>query len=288
LAMAALLGIVGFIAWPMRPWGPGTERTSEGDGLGTAIDAPEMATTTWEASKVSGAPTVGAKSLVSTQNLRINQWLYTDRFSTAKLTEPGLGTVTVEPGSKVRVTKVDDGKHWLELDKGKIQATILSPPKLFFVETRSATAVDMGCAYSLEVDEKGTGVLHVTAGWVELQREGRAVRVPRGTKCVIRAGVGPGTPIDDSASDFIIAAVERFDTGAATKSDPIADVLYSAKEEDAITLWHVLRLVPESRRAEVIDKLAAFVPLPAEVTRESVASLDDAAMEKWWDKVRYR
>jgi hypothetical protein len=51
--------------------------------------------------------------------------------------------------------------HRLALDHGAIEARIWAPPRLFFVETPSARAVDLGCVYTLEVDRAGAGRLSV-------------------------------------------------------------------------------------------------------------------------------
>lgn len=291
--MVALFAIVGFIGWPMRPWGPGTQRPPEsdpGDGSASIGGDPGVAITTWQASHLTGAPVIGARMLSSPRPLATNDWLTTDAVSRARLVDDGVGTITVEPNSSVRVTRVLNGQHWFELAKGRIEATIHAPPKLFFVRTRSALAVDMGCAYTLETDELGNGELHVTLGWVELQRDGRTVRVPSGKKCVMIAGVGPGTPIDDAASQFMIAAVARFDDRASQKSPSAAldDVLSSAGADDGVTLWHVLRQVDEPDRRRVVEKLASIVPPPGGISTDALLKLDPVALDQWWNDIRYR
>ena len=71
---------------------------------------------------------------------------------------------------------------------------IWAPPRLFFVDTPAGVAADLGCAYTLEVDDHGDGLLHVTSGWVALQLKDRESMVPAGASCATRPGVGPGTP----------------------------------------------------------------------------------------------
>lgn len=290
LGMVALFAIVGYIGWPMRPWGPGTQRTEVADGTdpNSSGGGAEIAMTNWEASHLAGAPVIGTKMLSSARNIGVDQWLTTDAVSRAQLVASDVGTIKVEPNSRVRVTKVLNGQQWFELAKGRIEATINAPPKIVFVKTKSALAVDMGCAYTLETDEQGSGTLHVTLGWVELQRDGRAVRVPRGKKCAILAGVGPGTPIDDAASGFMVAAVARFDHRANMKlaTSPVDDVLSSAGEDDGVTLWHVLQQVDEADRGRVIEKLGSIVPPPAGISKELLLKLDPGALDKWWDDIR--
>jgi hypothetical protein len=54
----------------------------------------------------------------------------------------------------------------MELARGTMHATIWAPPNQFFVETPSTLAVDLGCAYTLTVDEDGGGLVTVLVGWV--------------------------------------------------------------------------------------------------------------------------
>src|SRR5436305_8200413 len=76
-----------------------------------------------------------------------------------------------------------------------------APPRLFFVDTPAGTAVDLGCAYTLAVDSTGNGLIHVTGGYVEFDRDGRRSIVPLGFLAEMRrgGGVGPGTPHAEDA-----------------------------------------------------------------------------------------
>ena len=58
--------------------------------------------------------------------------------------------------SRVRLIAARDGDHQLALDRGTLHASINAPPGQFVVSTPSATATDLGCAYTLHVDEAGS------------------------------------------------------------------------------------------------------------------------------------
>jgi hypothetical protein len=58
----------------------------------------------------------------------------------------------------------------LSLERGALHARIAAPPRLFIVDTPSAMAVDLGCEYKLDVDAAGNSRLHVTSGFVALNR----------------------------------------------------------------------------------------------------------------------
>ncbi len=100
-------------------------------------------------------------------------------------------------------------EHRLELARGKMSARIWAPPRLFFVDTPSAVAADLGCAYTLEVDDDGGSVLHVTSGWVALQLKDRESMVPAGAACETQPGIGPGTPYFVDATPVFREALQE-------------------------------------------------------------------------------
>ena len=126
-----------------------------------------------------------------------------------------------------------------------MSARIWAPPRLFFVDTPSAVAADLGCAYTLEVDDAGSSLLRVTSGWVALELKDRESIVPAGAACETRPGVGPGTPyFEDCAGDFR-NALEKVDfhSSEIERADALKVLLSQARPRDTLTLWHLLSRV---------------------------------------------
>src|SRR5262249_40426148 len=142
-------------------------------------------------------------------------------------------------------------------------ATIVAPPRLFLVETASALAVDQGCAYRIDVDDRGAGEVHVTAGWITLSGRDREAVVPAGATCPLSPDSGPGIPVFDDAPAALREALARTDLDA---------ILAAARPRDALTLWHLVQRAGASERGRVFDRLAALAPPPAPVTRDGVVS----------------
>src|SRR2546430_7537410 len=92
-----------------------------------------------------------------------------------------------------------------------MSARISAPPKLFFVNTPSAVAEDLGCAYTLEVDDAGNSLLRVTLGWVALQLKDRESLVPAGAAGATRPRDGPGPPNFHDASELFRTALAKLD-----------------------------------------------------------------------------
>lgn len=235
----------------------------------------------WDVTTIEGSPVIGARDVASKGTLRPGEWLETDAESSARVDVADIGHVTVGPASAIRLKGSSEKEHRIELARGDVSAFIWAPPRLFFVETPAGVAEDLGCQYHLAVDEQGNGELEVTLGFVSFERDGREVIVPAGARCELRAKVGPGTPHEAAAPAELRDALARLDfDGAAGAVDA---VLASATENDAVTLWHLIPRAEGTDREQVVDRLASWVPLPAETTRDGVVALDARMLERWWE-----
>jgi hypothetical protein len=231
-----------------------------------------------------GKPAIGRQKMGEKGQLAVGQWLVTDSASRAQISVGQIGEVKVEPNSRVRLVEARGDEHRLALTRGKMEAFIWAPPRQFFVDTPSAVAVDLGCSYTLEVNDDGQGLLHVTMGWVAFEWKGVESFVPTGATCVTRPGFGPGTPYFSDASTDFQTALARFDV-AGTDTTALDVVLSGARERDALTLWHLLARTREGERNRVYDRLAELIPPPPNVTREGVLNGDRAMLDAWWDKL---
>ncbi len=218
--------------------------------------------------------------------IAVGDWLQTGASSTATLSVGDIGTVTVEPNSRVRLLSAKPGEQRMKLARGEISASVSAPPRLFFVDTSASTAVDLGCAYTMKADEEGNGLLRVTLGWVSLEWDGRESLVPAGASCRTRAKSGPGTPYFDDASAEFQDALARFDSqGDAAAID---SVLTEARVRDTLTLWHLLPRVTPSLRQRVYNRMVALVPLPQSVSPEKALRLDPDTLKLWREELAWK
>jgi hypothetical protein len=220
-----------------------------------------------------------------TDRLAAGTWVDTDDGSRARITVGTIGTVDVEPASRVRLGAVRPQEYRLELARGTISARIAAPPRVFFVETPASTVVDLGCAYTVQVDERGTGNLHVTEGWASLEWKGRESLVPAGALCRIDADTGPGTPFFADASPALQQALAAFDAGGG--GDALTTILSEARVRDTLTLWHLLSRVDPAARGLVYDRIAGLTPVPPGVTRERALQLDRATITRWREELAW-
>jgi hypothetical protein len=241
----------------------------------------------WELVPLAGSPAVRSVPIRSALAVSAGDTIETDGHSRAVLRVGSIGEVDVRPGSRLRLIRARPLDHRLALDHGAIAARIWAPPRLFFVETPSALAVDLGCAYTLEVGPDGVGRLAVGSGWVELGREGREALVPAGAHCQTRPGIGPGSPVWDDAPPALEEALARYEF-ASGGSPALARVLELARPLDGLTLWHLLLRARGEDFQRVYARLAELVPPPPGVTPEGVARRDDRMLEAWRSQLGLR
>jgi len=213
-------------------------------------------------------------------------WIETDGNSHRTIKIGEIGFVEVEPNTRLRVVTEGPNEHRLALARGEIRAKISAPPKLFFVDTPSGTAVDLGCEYSLNTDDGGSDFLHVTRGWVSFQWKGMESLVPAGASCRTRTKAGPGIPYFDDAPESLKAALEKFAFGK-TGADVLSDILSESRKRDTLTLWHLLSRVTPGDRPRVFDRMTALTPLPAGVSREKALALDSETLTHWREELAW-
>lgn len=258
---------------------PSNSNTNQAPG----VQNPEMASgNSWQFEAILGKPKVGMAS--STDRLAVGDFLETDAASRARITVANIGNVVIEPNSRVKLVGTNPDQHRLSLERGVLQAKISAPPRLFIVDTPSAVAVDLGCAYKLEVDKAGNSYLHVTSGFVALERGGRESIVPAGAICKTKRGGGLGTPFSADTTDKFRAALERFDFSNGG-SRAVQTMLENRNFYDMITLWHLLSRVQKADREKIFDALADYVKPPDDITREGILTLDKKMLASWRTEV---
>jgi len=254
---AASLAVIGAVSWyAMRPSPP-----------------------SWAVSTLAGSPSV--------DQIKVGEWLQTDATSRARITVGTIGTVDVEPNTRLRLVAASPTEHRLTLARGEISAVVTAPPRLFLVDTPASTAVDLGCAYKIKTDESGDGVLEVTSGWVSLEWKGRESLVPAGASCRTRSRTGPGTPYFADATETLQQALVAFDVGGGA-AGAVSTILKESRVRDTLTLWHLLSRVEPDERIRVFNRMVELTPLPDSVSRDKALQLDPATLKSWREELAWK
>src|SRR4030095_672439 len=242
--------------------------------------------TKWKVTTVKGSPTIDGLVMKNIDSISLGQYIMTDDSSRAELIIANLGTVTIEPNSKVKFVKSVEGEQRIELVYGSIDADILAKPRSFFVDVGKVTAVDLGCSYKISMDEKGDGLLYVKSGRVSLESAGgRESLVPEGKFCGLKKDIGPGTPCRGDTSPELKKALMDFDFGNCG-GQCVNVILKNAKKTDAVTLINMLPHLDEEYKVKVYTKAANFSPPPESLPKDSIQK--QCRIEKlneWVDKV---
>ncbi len=245
----------------------------------------------WEVANLQGAPQIGTKAIAANQasaKLHVGQTIITDGDSRASLSQADLGEIRIEPNSRVRLLQTDPNRKRIQLDIGTIHAAIWAPPGTFVVDTPSAIAVDLGCAYTLQVAPDGSGTIRTTLGWVGFHLNGRDSFIPAGAMCSTRPELGPGIPYFEDASPAFREAIAQFDSSSqdsSARGAALATILSEARARDALSLWHLLSRTSGPERAQVYARFAALIPPPQGVTRSGILDLDQSMLDLWWNSL---
>jgi hypothetical protein len=214
--------------------------------------------------------------------------IVTNGDSRASLSQSDLGEIRIDPNSRVRLLQTDANRKRIQLDVGTIHAAIWAPPGTFVVDTPSAVAIDLGCAYTLQVAPDGSGTIRTTLGWVGFHLNGRDSFIPAGAMCSTRPELGPGIPYFEDATPAFREAIVQFDSTSAdspSRSAALATLLAEARAHDALSLWHLLSRTTGPERTQVYTRFAALVPPPKGVTRSGVLNLDQSVLDLWWNSL---
>jgi hypothetical protein len=280
LQMAAALIVVALIAWGV--WWQVIPRTGTSGGSG----APGDTLPAYRFETLAGSPVIeNGIGPLDAEQLLAGQRLVTDATSRARVVVGDIGSVTVEPDTRLRVETVaakaeTDAEHLLYLERGTMRASIFAAPRLFQLGTPSGIAVDMGCVYSATVDDDGNTWLAVDVGVVSFEADAREVTVPSGASTRAYPGRGPGTPIWDDAPDSYRDAIARLDEGEGTTLD-IHEMIQLNDVDHTLALWHLLDHDDETVVHGAMEALLMLSPPPAGITEHEVRAGDPGALSEW-------
>jgi hypothetical protein len=240
----------------------------------------------WTIRGMEGSPRIDGKLVARNQIWKIGERLETDAGSRVQLQVDDLGQVEVGPNARLELLQASVTQQQIRLLRGTIHAKVTAPPYVFLVRTPGAYAMDMGCAYTLQVTDGGVSILRVSMGWVDLQHSYLQSLVPAGAAAESRPGIGPGAPYFEDAGAQFLDALEIVNFGAANspaRSEALTILLADARPRDAYTLLNLFRRVDPEDRGRLYDRLALLLPPPAGVTRQNALDGDD--LSPWWDKL---
>ncbi|MHC5064945.1 MAG: FecR domain-containing protein [Planctomycetota bacterium] len=201
---------------------------------------------------------------------------------------PGLGELSLDPGTELQVQTMSNELARLYLMRGRLHAFIYPdvPERFFQVDTPSALCVDLGCKYELEVDDDGSAFVRVTLGQVAFENGERSVHIPSGAACRAHPEKGAGLPFFETSSSDLLQAVEAYDRANIAGADrmPIAESIFAlaTREKDSLTLFHML--MDEDARIAIAAqrRLAELIAPPPGIDAKQLESVPDDRIRSLW------
>ena len=231
-----------------------------------------LGTMLWRATR----PAASIWQLDSGRMLALGELVRTGPQQHARLAASAVGSVRLDPGSHLQIAPALQGHQRLVLFKGTLHALIWAPAKTFAVDTPAGTSIDLGCSYTLTVDDQGAGLVSVSSGWVAFQNGQLESFIPAGAACRTRRETGPSLPYFADAPLTFLQSLSRWE-----KTQDFDGLLGAARPRDAFTLWHLLQRTPAGpSRRQIAQRFAALVP---RVDAAGLERGDPAAIDQAWN-----
>jgi len=217
--------------------------------------------TGWEVSVLRGTPTCDGAAVDDGSKLMVGGWLETRDGDEARIAVGDIGEMKLGPRGRMQLVQSDARIKRVELQRGRLHAIVDAPPRMFLVDTPTATAVDLGCEYTLEVQPDGGVALAVDLGWValEMTEQRLATYVPAGFRSATDGEGRASLPVRRDSGSALEAAVARYQGRIAD----LSGLLQACDAADLPTLWQLLARVPAPDRRRVYDRIVALGGQPA-------------------------
>lgn len=242
-----------------------------------------MPTTFWQVDKIKGNPVIENQSINDGGALPNGKWLKTDAVSEALLKSGIIGDIYIAPQSEIKLAAFNKKEYRLYIKTGKISAKTWSPPHFFKIEIPSGEVIDLGCAFSLEVNNDNTSELQVFSGWIGLKTGNEKIIIPAGMSCRTHEDGRIIIPYNINTSVEFKNALEMYEDN--NKSTVLQNILTNAGKIDEVSLWYLLEEANPPDKRLIYDKLAEYVLPPENVNYNGILNGDNTMMLSWWEKL---
>lgn len=240
--------------------------------------------TFWQVSVLTGHPAADNQALNDGGALQNGKWLKTDAFSEAVLKSEIIGNIKVAPESELKLSAVNNKEYRLYLKTGKISAKTWSPPDFFKIEIPAGEVIDLGSAFSIEVEADNSSEIQVSSGWVAFKTVNGKIILPPGMVCTLNKNGSPEIPYYVNASPEFKNALLKYEPGNKNKQT-LKNILSNARKSDDISLWYLLKVSSPDEKKMIYDRLAEFVIPPDNVNFNGILNSDVSMLMSWWEKL---
>jgi len=226
----------------------------------------------WQVEKIKGNPTLSDKPLSSVDSIKEGEWIITDDSSEAVIKIEGIGDIYIEPKSKIKIMKNEQGENNVYLEYGTINTNLTKPSGNnipFEVETVNGIVRDTkGGSYTFTMNDKGEGMIFVKDGIVNVVSNGREVNVvsngresviPSGKVCIVQAVNGPGVPFGFNTSPQFKNAIMYYDENSGDLN-AINNVIANSTSQDLVSLINLMPRVSPEVQNVIYSRVQSIAP----------------------------
>jgi hypothetical protein len=240
--------------------------------------------TYWNIESLAGHPEINNKTFDGYDFLHIGDILTTDAISRVKLRTGSVGSLVIEPNSRIKLLSIMPGTHKIYLDRGTTEVSRWGSPFNFYIQTPAGLVIDNGSDYKLIMDQD-LEFIHSESGTVILQDKGEESIINAGADCVSKKDVGPGTPYYPDAPKAFIAALYNFDF-TSNKDTSISVILSNSRVKDVLSLWHLLYKTKGEDQKKIFDAINSKVSIPTYIDFTKVANGDKIMLNRLGEYLR--
>lgn len=216
-------------------------------------------------------------------SLAVGQTLSVPTGSTATFDIARLGAMRIAAGTEMTLNATSSRRHQLQMSRGTVYVRVWSPPGRIKFETPAGEVIDLGCIFTLTIDDERRSHIRVETGWVQMANAYGETLVPAGSSTVMSPTSAPHVPVFDDADDGFRVAVRKLESdGIDVDVTGALDLIdRTARRRDVLTLLYLAVRERGVTRSRLLERAAALAPPPVGTAAETVGSIDDAAIWRW-------
>jgi F0F1-type ATP synthase assembly protein I len=243
-------------------------------------------TAPWVIQSIKG--TFGINGKLST-SVEINEGsnISTDHSSLVRLKVAKEGIIELEPLTEIKILEALQNRNIIILIQGRMKVFNTTDDPSFIVETQAAIIKDEGSDFIITQDTNKNLRVEVFDGFIKIKSVNKEINLSSNYVCGIILGKIPGIPYHKDATQILKEKLLSIYKSNG-KYNLLVDLLNEIREDDALTLWYLLKIVNEADRKLIFTKLYDYFPTPEGVTRSGILNLNDEMFQLWWEEIEWQ
>lgn len=230
---------------------------------------------------------IGASTPEKTGEFAENDILETNAVSRVEIKIPDVGSVFLEPDSKIQRLPSDK----ISLINGVVNAIKTGAQKPLTIEVPQAEIKDyfLGGKFTVYTGEDLVTVFSVQEGWTEVKKGEVDALVLSNHTCRIIPDSGLGLPYLNTSSEDFVQAINAYCFSNPGNEEALISILTKADVKNCVTLWNLMHRVTRKQRDMVIYTIFGLLGAPpAGVTDEGLRTLNSEMMLKLIEEIESR